>query len=1090
MMTLFRVAKQGLRFYWRTHGAVVLAVAVATAVLTGALAVGDSMRYTLKLAQEARLGHSAYALVGGDRFFRAAWAEDLADRLDTEVAPVLVVPGMLAAQGQRLNQVQVYGADERFYQVWQPDANRPSDGILLNGPVAQRLGVAVGDTVVLRWEKPSLMPRGAVLTPTRERTTAARLTVRGILTSTNGGAFGLQASQVIPLNVFVPLSWLQQQLGRENQANLMLMGPTATSSPDAVLQQTWQPADAGLTVKKLSAGDWQLESQRVFIDDALVRAAQTSEPEAQSILTYFVNTLRHDDHTTPYSMVAALQPGSMLLPTDLADDEIVVNQWLADDLQATPGDTLTLSYWIMGTDRKLQEASRTFRVHSVVPMVGAAIDPNLMPNFTGLSGSEHCRDWEPGIPLDLSKIRDKDEAYWDTYRGTPKAFVSLAAGQAMWANPYGRVTALRYPASADSQTVLTRLMHQMSPASLGLFCRPVQALGNAARAGGTDFGGLFLGLSMFLIGAALILIGLLFVFGIENRHEQIGILAALGWTRRRIKSVFLLEGLMVALLGATVGTWAGLIYTRVMVWGLQHLWQGATHSTTVMYHAGVSSIVTGWFSGGLTSVIAMAVVLRKQVKRSARALLTGTVDPVVVKRRHKVWQPLLIALSLVGAVALMATAQGKGSEAISGAFFGAGTLLLTAMLLGAGAWLKAGARKPAEPVHSLVTLGWRNARRRPGRSVAVIGLLAFGLFVVVAVGANRQNPMAHARERSSGTGGFALYGESTLGILEDLNSQTDQQKLGLDTAILTGVHFVQMRVHAGDDASCLNLNRAQQPRLLGVDPTKLNDLQAFAFNQSQDNETGLQGWNLLHLDLGPHTVPVIGDYPTVVWALGKHLGDTLTITDQKGDALTLQIVGLLADSILQGSLLMSDDAFARAFPADVGTKAFLIDCSQEKTSSVVQTLSDRLVDDGLLLTPAVERLAAFHAVENTYLSIFTALGGLGLVLGTLGLGLVVLRNVLERRPELALLRAVGFETDRLVRLTAAEHVALLVIGLLGGVVCALVAVVPALQSAANQIPIPGLVLTVSAIGLCGVACVWWAARLALHGTILDALRNE
>jgi ABC-type lipoprotein release transport system permease subunit len=63
--------------------------------------------------------------------------------------------------------------------------------------------------------------------------------------------------------------------------------------------------------------------------------------------------------------------------------------------------------------------------------------------------------------------------------------------------------------------------------------------------------------------------------------------------------------------------------------------------------------------------------------------------------------------------------------------------------------------------------------------------------------------------------------------------------------------------------------------------------------------------------------------------------------------------------------------------------------------------------------PTEERLANFHRVENTYLSTFQMLGGLGLILGTLGMAAVLLRNVLERRRELALLRAVGLRLQTL-----------------------------------------------------------------------------
>ena len=94
-----------------------------------------------------------------------------------------------------------------------------------------------------------------------------------------------------------------------------------------------------------------------------------------------------------------------------------------------------------------------------------------------------------------------------------------------------------------------------------------------------------------------------------------------------------------------------------------------------------------------------------------------------------------------------------------------------------------------------------------------------------------------------------------------------------------------------------------------------------------------------------------------------------------------------------------------------------------------------------------ERLAQFHRVENTYLSTFQALGGLGLILGTIGLATVLLRNVLERRRELALLGAVGFRRGHVLTMVVAENVLLLGCGLLAGAVCAGLAIAPAIDRA-------------------------------------------
>ncbi|OHB59135.1 MAG: hypothetical protein A2173_10715 [Planctomycetes bacterium RBG_13_44_8b] len=361
--------------------------------------------------------------------------------------------------------------------------------------------------------------------------------------------------------------------------------------------------------------------------------------------------------------------------------------------------------------------------------------------------------------------------------------------------------------------------------------------------------------------------------------------------------------------------------------------------------------------------------------------------------------------------------------------------------------------------------------------------------MVIAVGANKHDPLAHADKRDSGTGGFALMGESTIGILNDLNSKSWQQSVGLENN-LEDVQFVQLRVRDGDDASCLNLNRAQKPRLLGVRPSELQTRDAFKFTKIIEGADLKDDWNLLNMDCGTDVVPAIGDYPTITWALGKSIGDELEYIDQNGRTFRIRLVGMLASSILQGNLIIAEDEFIKRFPSEDGYRMFLVDAPVDMTEAVAKKLTFALRDFGIELTPAKNRLAAFGAVENTYLSIFQMLGGLGLILGSIGLGLVVLRNMLDRRGELAMLQAVGFDKVTLKHLVLYEHGGLMLVGLVCGVPAALVAIGPVLKSPGAEVPYLSLILTIIAIGISGLVWIRLAAGCALAGKMLDALRNE
>jgi ABC-type antimicrobial peptide transport system permease subunit len=248
--------------------------------------------------------------------------------------------------------------------------------------------------------------------------------------------------------------------------------------------------------------------------------------------------------------------------------------------------------------------------------------------------------------------------------------------------------------------------------------------------------------------------------------------------------------------------------------------------------------------------------------------------------------------------------------------------------------------------------------------------------------------------------------------------------------------------------------------------------------------------------LHDNEVPAIGDAASIQWALGKKIGDTIDYTDERGQKFKVRLVAGIANSILQGNLIIDEAEFVKRFPGEAGHRLFLIDMAasgngeSNRVEKVSAALSRALQDVGLELTPATQRLAAFNAVQNTYLNTFQVLGGLGLLLGSAGLGVVVLRNVLERRSELGLLQAVGFRRRSLQWLVLSEHGGLLALGLAVGIMAAIAAVLPALLAPGAETHYVALAATLAGVFLSGLVWTWLATRLALRGELLKALRNE
>ncbi len=1114
-LSLTRLALQGLRHHWRLHLSVALGCVVATSALVGALLTGESVTHTLQEFALMRLGTITHVVASGDRLFGEAWTERCREQMAAPVAAVLMLPGVAildeadGTPGAQVNRVQVLGVTSNFWAFSPIGGPRlPEDGVALGRKLADALGAHVGDRVSLRVPQPSLLPRDAPLASRQEGLSRrGLLQVTAIVEDAGLGRFSLQGNQIAPYNAFVARSWLQRAVALEGQANLMLAGSdvgaseaTAAAAFEAALARSWRLEFGGFTLTSRLEGDpRQLETSRIFMDAGSVMP--TNGPDGAGVLTYLVSSIDAADaapaRRTPYSFMAACAPGASttLVPAEMTDDQILISQWLATELTLGPGDRCQVRYHELQADGSFREASRSFVVRDVLAMSALERERALMPPFPGLTDVESCRDWDIGMPMDEERLRDPaNEAYWQAYGATPKAIVTLAAGQAMWANRYGDLSAVRYPSTQSPDALRTRLREAIEPAALGFVPLAIRARATQAVAQSLNLGEYFLGMSFFLIVAALLLTGLLFVFGMQTRAGEAGVLLSMGYHPCHVAGLFLMEGAVVAGVGCLCGALAGIGYTRLLLAGLASFWQGAVAGSAIQFHVDPATLCYGAAGGYLAAMVPLALAVRALSRRQATTLLQGdfTQSAGVGKAAGKRGVlPVVIGLSVVGAAALLVWASAGVVEHAVTVFFGAGALLLNAGLCGVALLLRALERRVSDGL-DLGSMGLRNAARRRGRSLTAVGLLACGSFMVFAVSSMQENLTAHADARHSGTGGFDLVAESTIPLPDPLGSarSADDTKLAREPA-LAGAGYVSIKVRAGDDASCLNLNQAQAPRLLGVTPEDFMARQAFA---KASDATAL--WRLLELPLGEDEIPgLVGDADTAMWNLQQRTdplkGGTILYTDERGQPFKVRLVGKLPMrlSVFQGTVLINAADFAERFPSESGYRLFLVDGVAD-AAAAARGLARRLDRMGVDVTTALQRLLEFYAVESTYLGMFLVLGGLGLLLGSVGMGVVVLRNILERRHELALLRCVGFSRRQICLVVIAEHWLLLALGLLIGVVTAVVAIWPNMTVPGVEMPyrlIGAILGTVFLVGLLWIALV---AMLALRGELLAPLREE
>jgi hypothetical protein len=557
------------------------------------------------------------------------------------------------------------------------------------------------------------------------------------------------------------------------------------------------------------------------------------------------------------------------------------------------------------------------------------------------------------------------------------------------------------------------------------------------------------------------------------------------------------------------------MYARFLLQLLAILWPGGLDRSFLRPHITSTSLAIGFSSTVAMSVLTILWAVWSLGRISSSALLagqTGAVEERWDNTRPRWSRRLALASALAGLGLLGMAWFVRDHEMRALTFFGSAALFLIASLAGFWGWMK----KPmsghflGNGIWALARLGFRNATRQPMRSLLTTGLLASATFLLVAVETFRRQ----ASEDTSSNGGYSLLAESDVPIFQDLNRgegrrslnetlerhlrdqfssnpRQFQEQLASTQELLNKVTLVPFRVRPGDDASCLNLYQPHRPRLLGVPPSFIEeDGFRFANSLAHTQNQRHNPWSLLEQPLDDDALPVIGEANTVIWMLKSGLGKDLTVRDERGQETRLRIVGLLQDSIFQSGLLLSEANFLKLFPSQGGDSFFLIKAPPGLDADVKILLETALGKHGFEVTPTGERLGAYWAVENTYLTTFQALGGLGLLMGTIGLAVVLLRSIWERRGELALLRALGYRARALDWLLLFENGFLLLLGMGAGTATALLAVMPHLLGSASQVPWWRLIILLTLALAIGLVTQSVALVFTLRTPLLAALRRE
>jgi putative ABC transport system permease protein len=1096
-MTIYKYIIRSIVHYRKQHLALFLGMAVSAAVLTGALIVGDSIRYSLRNMVDTRLGKTQVAIFGGSRFMDTNLAGRLAQALHVPVTPLLIFQGIAIEpdSGIRVNKVAVIGIDSSINGICKSPVPVPGDNeTVISKNLAVRLNVKVGEELLVRVESATLIPVNAPFAREPAPTVALRLTVKAIAIDAQLGRFNLGNDQSNAFNVFVSSSFLNRKLDLAGLSNTILIaGENGKYSHSAIrdsVQSLWTLKDIGLSVENRKNGTYDLISDRIFIDTIVQRVITQAGLPNQEIITYLVNDIGLKGKHTPYSFASAVS--SSISGNIMVNNEVTINRWTSEDLGARVGDSLVMSYYEIGSLRELRETKRSFLIKYIIENTENNIDGSLMPKFQGLSDVGNCRDWDAGVPIDLKRIRDKDEKYWDDYRGTPKVLMSLKTGEGLWKNPFGSLTAIRFQESQVLKSKLvTVLLKQIKPSDIGLQVVDVRNEGVIATQNAVDFTELFLGMSFFIIMAGVLLTVLIYSLHFSRRSPETALLSGLGFSAKMIIRLRFAESSLVILMGSIAGSLLGILYNYTLIAGLNTVWNDIVRTDMLLVHVKLSSLLSGVVFSIVIAVLPVYWVTSKKLKQPVAGQLKGYTKTGLTVYRKKD-KSIVFGFALL-AVSFLLVLYSFAVAAIDNAAL---YLSSAALFLAGGLFLVHGMLKnilpsPKDTIPSVGKLAIKNLQRNPARSLSVIALLAAGTFTIVLTGAYRKTFYGTEHLRNSGTGGYLLWAETTSPVPFDLNSTDGKSRLITDNIDdLDSVRFLQFDRLEGDDASCLNLNQAQRPQLLAVNPDVFDSAGAFSFVRLLPLISREHPWKGLEISFNDSTYPAFADQTVIQYSMKRKLGDTLVYLNESGKAFRLVLAGSISNSVFQGNILVFNKVFRKQFPSSGGSKTMLIDAPVKKQGLVTGVLSQSLIDYGIEITPTSQRLATFNSVENTYLTVFMALSGLGFIIGTIGLGIVLLRNVYERRPELALLLSLGYSRKQVFSIVFTENFYLLVTGFCIGLLAAFVGILPSLLTPSFKIQGAFLVILTAGIFLSGLFWIYLPLKSTLNKPLIPALRND
>lgn len=652
-------------------------------------------------------------------------------------------------------------------------------------------------------------------------------------------------------------------------------------------------------------------------------------------------------------------------------------------------------------------------------------------------------------------------------------YITLDQAQRLFVGA-GQVDAIDLLLDRDSQQqdVEAELSRRLPP---GLFAHPPAARSDFSRETLLSIDqGMNFAAVLSLVAAAIIVLNALFM-NVGERRRQLGILRAIGATRRQVIMLILREGLILGLLGAALGLLVGLAGARALSAALAQLFQANLPPPHLTAQAAGLAFLVGPGISLVSAYFPARYAAQIPPVEAMHAVRPG--DPDRLPR----W-PTWIGLGVLAAFGLASTLSARGLIPAN-----AGTALSAVGLAGFMLLIPAAIARVSGPLAHVfyciagfeAELAVRQLRRRPLRTSLTVAVLFVALVLGIGLGNTLLSNIADIRQwyRQTIVGDYFL--RATMPDIGTGLAAEMPESLREDIGRIPGVAGVEM-------VRFLRAQAQGQPVIV-VARSFSPDLPAPLHLASGDPRRIVEQLARGEVAIGSVLAQRAGVQP----------GGWITVDTRRGPA-QLHVAGTANDYTVGGMVVYMDIPTARRLFEVQGVDVFLIQShptSKPEVGDALRTFADQR---GLLLQSFGE---VGRLVDRTIAGVVAgiwALLALSFAIAAFGVANTLSMNILEQTRELGLLRSVGMTRGQLRKMILSQAVAVAIVSLVPGALVGLgmaylvnLASAPLLGYAIRfEIHIELLLGCLAAALAVVIAVAWLPAERAARLMIPDAVQYE